>query len=944
MNGAGWSTPIASLKGTMTTLWLNYGLNNTAANCRSANPTQTSIDSGGSTGGWTGVGKEYTQAVLNSIQMKFVGNGSTIQASFTGAPAVTFTDKNPEDTTYEFLAAGSFCPGKASITLTNTNLIGSAALAANVQIPRSDAVNQLGCAEYPITGKQVQNPLDATNNQRVGSNIFTWQLDTIQFIVGGSALKVLPGSDEKSYVLANDACSGGWRIDLAAAGANRGTMKEFGSNNCNQKQSRAVGILGTKGVAVQACDSGDPGCTCASDSGTTTCTLDTTATDVDNNCEKDNNTGLEWLFCGILRSVDNMVGSLNNIIENQLDFNTDENLTPEVKKAWDTIKVLATIVLVIIMLVMVISQAVSSGSGPFDAYTIRKILPRLIIAVIAVQLSWDLFIWVINIVNDLGRDIASIMYGPFGGASAMGLDAQISRMGALVGNGTTFVLFAGLTTGILAAVINPFGALLLGFAVLMAVFVGLAVLLFRKILIIMCMIFVPLALIAWILPGTQKYWKLWWETFSKLLMMFPLIIGLIAAGRIFAYVSGSSAGTVGLLDVLAVLIGFFGPYFILPKTFAWGGKAIGLMASGINNNGAFKSFSEKSKAGIGGARDRYQGKSGKAYDPNATKFQRARRRFQSGSFLPTERSRRLTTAKGDKWASERNDEATSLAGRTYEKALAGYEMYDVDEDGNYVNYDRNALGELLDSTGAVTKDKNEARVLYRGKDKGQAKTRTVTGVEAGKQALVDMVGQGHEGASDAQKRLAQAATKQLIDTHSEIEMQSARISGGPNQGKRVSETAIYSDTLTNSPQHYSAALRSRPDMAPDVIQSAEGNVSKAMGAPVTYETSTPAQRAELDKQRLGITIERMTAENLQSAHYGLFNDIKKYGDQEVEITGIDGTKSKKMLSVHLAERLKHISDSPGPAGASAVGSLSGGKEVHVNGALEAAGIKLADIK
>jgi hypothetical protein len=79
--------------------------------------------------------------------------------------------------------------------------------------------------------------------------------------------------------------------------------------------------------------------------------------------------------------------------------------------------------------------------------------------------------------------------------------------------------------------------------------------------------------------------------------MFPIIILLIEAGRIFAFVGGPAAkGLPGVGFVMAffiVLIGFFGPLFLLPKTFRWGGS---LMQT-VGQN-AFKfsgSFSERPK-------------------------------------------------------------------------------------------------------------------------------------------------------------------------------------------------------------------------------------------------------------------------------------------------------------------------------------------------------------
>ncbi|PJC22640.1 hypothetical protein CO059_02135, partial [candidate division WWE3 bacterium CG_4_9_14_0_2_um_filter_48_10] len=82
------------------------------------------------------------------------------------------------------------------------------------------------------------------------------------------------------------------------------------------------------------------------------------ATGVNNTCEGKNNTGLEWLLCGIISSVDKMVDWMNDAINDQLDFNVKQNLEDPagIKQAWSAIKNIATALLVIIMLVMVISQ------------------------------------------------------------------------------------------------------------------------------------------------------------------------------------------------------------------------------------------------------------------------------------------------------------------------------------------------------------------------------------------------------------------------------------------------------------------------------------------------------------------------------------------------------------------------------------------------------------
>lgn len=311
-------------------------------------------------------------------------------------------------------------------------------------------------------------------------------------------------------------------------------------------------------------------------------------------CESENGTGLEWMICPILVGIDGAVNGINNIILDQLEFNPEQDLGKSttggdgtsadngVKVTWNIIKNISTFLVIIIMLIMVLSTAVSWG--PFDAYAIRQILPRLVIAIIAMQLSWELLIFIIEFTNDVGRGLSDLMYAPFGGSQNMTLSALI---GANTSEAAATTIFTTAVIGTaIAAAISPFGILVLAISALASIFIGILVLLVRNILIILCLMVAPLAIMAWVLPGTRNYWNYWQETFSKLMLMFPFIVALLASGRIFAHITGvSSTGDTfgGLINFLAVFIGIFGPYWLLPKTMQWGGRAFGNLAGTLNN-------------------------------------------------------------------------------------------------------------------------------------------------------------------------------------------------------------------------------------------------------------------------------------------------------------------------------------------------------------------------
>src|SRR5205085_447111 len=155
----------------------------------------------------------------------------------------------------------------------------------------------------------------------------------------------------------------------------------------NVDSSRSVRISGVQGTAATGGTTPQPAAPIGGDS----------------SCEGSSNTGFEWIFCGVLRMFDSFVNTATNIIQSLLNFDTNQYLDSKVKNSWSVIRVIASALLVLIMLVMVLSQAL--GGNFLDAYTIRKMLPKLIVAVILMQVSWYALIWVINIANDIGYGV-----------------------------------------------------------------------------------------------------------------------------------------------------------------------------------------------------------------------------------------------------------------------------------------------------------------------------------------------------------------------------------------------------------------------------------------------------------------------------------------------------------------------------------------------------------
>jgi hypothetical protein len=302
---------------------------------------------------------------------------------------------------------------------------------------------------------------------------------------------------------------------------------------------------------------------------------------------------LNWLLCGPIDAASTIVNKLDNTITSLLVVGTGGSTTTDnpstifaygsnqcsrtftltsggtesacdaYYKAWAAFRDLALGLLAIACLLVIIAQAL--GMDILDAYTIRKTLPRIVAGAIILSLSWSLMKFLVTLSNDLGYGVGTLLSAPFSGLTDTFHAAEIlTILGEAI---------AGLALGF-------FGLFtFLGTAAL-AVIVAFLTLVFRQIAIVLLIIFSPIAILAYALPNTQRVYRFWWESLSKMLLMFPLIVAIITVGHIFSALSSQSTNSVN--QIIAV-IAYFGPYFAIPATFRFSGGIISSVGGAVNS-------------------------------------------------------------------------------------------------------------------------------------------------------------------------------------------------------------------------------------------------------------------------------------------------------------------------------------------------------------------------
>ena len=241
--------------------------------------------------------------------------------------------------------------------------------------------------------------------------------------------------------------------------------------------------------------------------------------------------GIGWLVCPVMNFVASLNDAAYSAISGFLDIKPailNDNGASGAKQGWEFFRNIANAIFAVIFLWIIFSQISNVG---VSNYGIKKILPRLIIGALLVNLSYYLCRIFVDLSNILGHTLKDALESGAGGigtgSEATGWGSAIAA--AIVG-GVGVIVFAALAVGI--------PTLIAGFFAIMTVFIILVV---RQAGIILLVAISPVAFAAWLLPNTEDLFKKWMKMFRGLLLVFPIISLLYGAGKLAGAILISSA-------------------------------------------------------------------------------------------------------------------------------------------------------------------------------------------------------------------------------------------------------------------------------------------------------------------------------------------------------------------------------------------------------------------
>ena len=409
---------------------------------------------------------------------------------------------------------------------------------------------------------------------------------------------------------------------------------------------------------------------------------------------------LSWIFCPIINGLADAVdGIYSNVVQpllitKTLDINnTSDKASQATYQVWSAFRVYGDIFLVIALLVVVFGQSI--GGGVIDAYTAKKVLPRILIAAILINLSIYIVAFLVDITNVIGSGLITLITAPF---SQTG-NFKITLNGTSSGLGLT-ALVGGIAWGSALIAGGALIEFLLAFLLLPAFFIMIAVMvtiLLRRGLIILLVLVSPVAFALYCLPNTEKYFKKWWDTLIETLLVYPIIAALFAVAKVLSVTIGWGGQTSGLADTFANIlsvVALFVPLLLIPFAFRLAGGILGkthevlnsygkkshqAMLGNPNDPGSWRNRAKRKLAARNAETHMSPGGLGATFNP-ATMFNRSRRRAGR--------------------AAERNKYQA-----VYGKQGMGSAMYDANKD------DSNITGDLAQfATGAESRASAKAEL------------------------------------------------------------------------------------------------------------------------------------------------------------------------------------------------------------------------------------------
>lgn len=261
------------------------------------------------------------------------------------------------------------------------------------------------------------------------------------------------------------------------------------------------------------------------------------ASDATKNACQEQVGSLSWIVCPTSSVVSNATGAIYTAIEDMLKVNPiSMGKNSPIYLIWQYLRSLTNIIFIICLLIVIYSQLTGMG---IQNYGIKRILPRLVVSVILVNLSFIICALAVDVSNVVGESLR----GTFAGIGDQVL--ANAEVGEAVSNFHLSEVIATLISGgaIAGVAISAFGGggylfymlLIVLFGALVAVISGLITIAARQALVALLIMVSPLAFVAYLFPNTERWFSKWKDLLFRMLIFYPMFSFLFGASQLIGY-------------------------------------------------------------------------------------------------------------------------------------------------------------------------------------------------------------------------------------------------------------------------------------------------------------------------------------------------------------------------------------------------------------------------
>ena len=306
-----------------------------------------------------------------------------------------------------------------------------------------------------------------------------------------------------------------------------------------------------------------------------------------------------WIVCPVLSFMATINDKMFEIISGLLEFpgstlNTSGNSpNSAIYNSWKAFRNYANVAFIVVFLIIIFSQVSNVG---INNYGIKRMLPKLLIAAILVNISFYVCAIMVDLSNLLGAGLVELFKGlKPAGVKSIGWADVTSKI--LAGTALGALAAGAVVVGVLSEGVMGLIALLapILLAAVIALVMILIILVARWSFLVLLIVVSPLAFVAYLLPNTEQWFKRWWKMFSSLLFLYPVVAAVFGACSLASAILVAMGGwwVVVALGVQAI------PLFAVPtllkgalaatgsigaKMQGWGNKATGRIGSRAKEN------------------------------------------------------------------------------------------------------------------------------------------------------------------------------------------------------------------------------------------------------------------------------------------------------------------------------------------------------------------------